>query len=971
MAAFRNFVRALAGRLSTKLRISIGLMLLLLSLMMGLMYLGLVPDEKQLVREARANLAEAIAANVTALIALTDNERISTVMRFIVERNDALLSASVRRPDGTQIVEIGDHDAHWQQLSGEHSIDTQLQVPIWNGQSKWGQVELRFSDTNWLSSLGIDIHPQVLLMLVVGVTSMLIFYLYLSRTLRHLDPSKAVPPRVRAALDTMAEGLMVVDLDGYIVLANQSMAGILDKESDDIIGDKATVYAWADMQDEPLQTSELPWVRALQEKRMLTSERVRLVEKDAPVRSFNVNCSPVLGDGESYGGVLVSFDDVTLLEEKEVELRESRDAAEAANRAKSAFLANMSHEIRTPMNAILGFTEVLRRGYDRGGQEWKNHLGTIHSSGKHLLELINDILDLSKVESGKLEVECVETNPHVIIREVVKVLGVKAREKGLLLSLSADGPVPETISTDAGRLRQIVTNLVGNAIKFTEKGGVTVVVRLESSMRRPMYVIDVIDTGVGMEPDAQEKIFSPFEQADKSVTRRFGGTGLGLSISKRFAEALGGEISVRSAPGQGSTFSVSLEPGPLGGIRMLDPDELAEHGQNVEFDSGAAWQFPDTRVLVVDDGKQNRALVRLVLEEAGIEVEEADNGKIAVEKASEGTFDLILMDINMPVMDGFTALGLLLGQGLQIPILALTADVMDGFEDKVLAAGFSGYITKPIDFDVLLDTLGTHIGAVRVPVDAQIAQEEPAESGAPVKQAPVTIGEPIVSRLATGDPRFRAIVEEFIDQLDAHMEAIEYAWNERDYEALRNRAHYLKGAGGSVGFDEFTEPSAHLEQLAKAEQEDGVEEAIALLRDLALRVVVEAPEIEPMPKYLLPEKAVDRLSTTPIFSTLKTSDPRFKAIVEEFIEQLDGRMAAIENAWAERDYEALRIEAHYLKGAGGSVGFDEFTEPSAYLEQLAKIRDQLEVEETIAELRNLASRVAVNEIDSQPKMAAN
>jgi HPt (histidine-containing phosphotransfer) domain-containing protein len=235
----------------------------------------------------------------------------------------------------------------------------------------------------------------------------------------------------------------------------------------------------------------------------------------------------------------------------------------------------------------------------------------------------------------------------------------------------------------------------------------------------------------------------------------------------------------------------------------------------------------------------------------------------------------------------------------------------------------------------------------------------------------VTIGEPIVSRLATGDPRFRAIVEEFIDQLDAHMEAIEYAWNERDYEALRNRAHYLKGAGGSVGFDEFTEPSAHLEQLAKAEQEDGVEEAIALLRDLALRVVVEAPEIEPMPKYLLPEKAVDRLPTTPIFSTLKTSDPRFKAIVEEFIEQLDGRMAAIENAWAERDYEALRSEAHYLKGAGGSVGFDEFTEPSAYLEQLAKIRDQLEVEETIAELRNLASRVAVNEIDSQPKMAAN
>ena len=631
----------------------------------------------------------------------------------------------------------------------------------------------------------------------------------------------------------------------------------------------------------------------------------------------------------------------------------------------------MSHEIRTPMNAILGFTEVLRRGYDRGGQEWKNHLGTIHSSGKHLLELINDILDLSKVESGKLEVERIETNPHVIIREVVKVLGVKAREKGLSLSLSAEGSVPESISTDAGRLRQIVTNLVGNAIKFTEKGGVNVVIRLESSVQPPMYVIDVIDTGVGMEQDAQEKIFSPFEQADKSVTRRFGGTGLGLSISKRFAEALGGEISVRSAPGQGSTFSVSLDPGPLDRVRMLDPDELAAHGQNDELESGAAWNFPDTRVLVVDDGKQNRALVRLVMEEAGIEVEEADNGKIAVEKASEETFDLILMDINMPVMDGFTALGLLLGQGLQIPVLALTADVMDGFEDKVLAAGFSGYITKPIDFDVLLDTLGRHVGAERVSIDDQIVKEEPVEPGVPAKQTQRALGAPIVSRLATGDPRFQAIVEEFIEQLDGHMEAIEYAWSKRDYEALRNGAHYLKGAGGSVGFDEFTEPSAHLERLAKAQQEEGVEKAIAVLRDLAYRVVVEAPEIEPMPKYQIMEKTVDQLATTPIFSTLKTSDPRFKAIVEEFIEQLGGQMAAIEKAWVERDYEALRSGAHYLKGAGGSVGFDEFTEPSAYLEQLAKDRNQEAVEKAIAELRNLASRVAVDGIDSQPRMAAN
>jgi len=977
MDALKHFIEGLTGRLSTKLRVSIGLVLLLLSLMMSLMYVGLVPDERQLIREARANLAEVVAANVTALIALTDSERLETVMQFVVQRNAELLSASVRRADGVSLVVVGDHDENWKKLSGQHSTDTQLQVPIWNGEGKWGQVELRFDDANLLAGLGVEIHPQILLMLVVGLTSMLIFYLYLSRTLRHLDPSKAVPPRVRAALDTMAEGLMVVDLEGYIVLVNQSLAGILCKEADDIIGDKAAAFAWTNAEGESLQNSGLPWERALRDKRMLTNCRVRLAEGGEPVRSFNVNCSPVLGDGEKYGGVLVSFDDVTVLEQKEVELRESRDAAETANRAKSAFLANMSHEIRTPMNAILGFTEVLRRGYDRGGQEWKNHLATIHSSGKHLLELINDILDLSKVEAGKLQVERIDTAPHAIVREVVKVLGVKAREKNIFLDLCAGGPVPETISTDPGRLRQIVTNLVGNAIKFTETGGGNVVLRVESSAQPPMYVIDVTDTGIGMEQDTLDNIFNPFEQADTSVTRRFGGTGLGLSISKRFAEALGGAISVRSAPGQGSTFTVSLDPGPLDSIRMLEPNELALHGENVDPDGGMVWKFPASRVLVVDDGKQNRDLIRLVLNEAKIEVEAAENGEIAVEKASNGPFDVILMDINMPVMDGFTALELLRSQGLQIPILALTADVMEGFEERVLSAGFTGYISKPIDFDVLLDTLAKYRGAVRVPADGQFAAEAADSASAPSEPPASAAGPPIVSRLPTRDPRFRVIVEEFVADLQHQMSTTEAAWALRDFEVLRSQAHYLKGAGGSVGFDEFTEPSAHLEQLAKAQREEGIEDAIDVLRALAARVVVDAAGDEltqiavPPAEVTVKPVGVPVTDESPIYSRLPTQDPRFRAIVEEFTEQLHEQMAAIDLAWQERDFDSLKSQAHYLKGAGGSVGFDEFTEPSAELEQLAKARCEQGMEAAIGVLHSLVSRVAIGDTDSRPRVVAS
>jgi CheY-like chemotaxis protein/nitrogen-specific signal transduction histidine kinase len=563
-----------------------------------------------------------------------------------------------------------------------------------------------------------------------------------------------------------------------------------------------------------------------------------------------VNCSPVAGGDGKPGGVLVSFDDVTQLEENKVELRKAKEEAEAANRAKSDFLANMSHEIRTPMNAILGFTEVLKRGWGKSEREARKHLDTIHSSGKHLIELINDILDLSKVEAGRMEVERIDCEPHLVIREVVKVLQARAREKGVTLAFEAATPLPAKIQSDPGRLRQIVTNLAGNALKFTERGGVRVVARVTGTRSAPQLAIDVIDTGIGIPADKVDKLFQAFVQADTSVTRKFGGTGLGLVLSRNFARALGGDIQVTSEAGKGSTFTATIDTGPLAGVRMLDPAEAARVEEEVAADAQARWEFPARRILVVDDGPENRELVTLVLAEAGLATEEAENGQIAVDMAARTAYDAILMDMSMPVMDGYTATKLLRGRGSKVPIIALTAHAMKGFEQEILAAGCTGYVTKPIDIDVLLGTRAEKLGGRRV-------QGAPAARIAPVEEQPIAPAvpavipaaaasasaddSPVVSRLAN-HPRLRSAARKFAARLDEQLAAMELELRAGKFAELAALAHWLKGAGGTVGYDAFTVPARTLEGYAKAADGSGARTALDELHGLAKRMVVPEEE---------------------------------------------------------------------------------------------------------------------------------
>ncbi len=398
----------------------------------------------------------------------------------------------------------------------------------------------------------------------------------------------------------------------------------------------------------------------------------------------------------------------------EAELAHARDEAEAAAKVKSEFLANMSHEIRTPMTAILGFSEMLMD--DKMEPRQMEAVTTIRRNGEYLLQIINDILDLSKIEAGRLEAEYVPCSPSQILSEVISLMRVRAQEKGLPLEIRFDGTMPQSIQSDPIRLRQILINLTANAVKFTETGSVCVEARMVGAgSADPKLQVDVIDSGIGMSAEQTARLFKPFTQVDSSSTRRYGGTGLGLVISKRLAESLGGDITVRSVLGEGTTFTLTVTTGPLEGQAVLgEPDPLPSQSDRCD-NREAVGIAAGCRVLLAEDGPDNQRLISLLLKKAAIDVEVSENGRDACDRAlraqDEGTpFDVILMDMQMPVMDGYDATRELRRAGYTGAIIAVTANAMSTDREKCLAAGCDSYLTKPVDRQGLISAVSEYRG---------------------------------------------------------------------------------------------------------------------------------------------------------------------------------------------------------------------------------------------------------------------
>ncbi len=471
----------------------------------------------------------------------------------------------------------------------------------------------------------------------------------------------------------------------------------------------------------------------------------------------------------------------------EEDAKRLKAVAERATRAKSDFLATMSHEIRTPLNSIIGMADVLSS--TPLTTEQKRYVEVFERNGLNLLNLINDILDLSKVESGKIELETVPLDLREVISRAMEVIDGRAKAKNLELKSRLVSGVPVYLTGDPNRLRQILINLLGNAIKFTERGYLQVSVEQDPEDSRPGSLrFAVSDTGIGIPEDKLAQIFESFTQGDSSTTRNYGGTGLGLTISRQLVELMGGRIWVESQVGRGSTFffTVKLGIGPEG-------PALEERPQNSVKDLGL-------RILLVDDAQDNRFLIQLYLKDANCSIEIAKNGAEGVDKFRAGRFDVVLMDVEMPVMDGYTATREMRRYEQEAgiaatPILALTAHAFAEMAEKSKAAGFTSHLTKPIRKATLLEVLTTYSGQV-LP-DENLVATEPA-------------GELLV-RVEQG---MEDVVPGYLEKRRKDVLKYRQALADQDFDTLRMMGHKMKGTGAGYGFAELTEIGSAIEEAA-------------------------------------------------------------------------------------------------------------------------------------------------------------
>ncbi len=652
--------------------------------------------------------------------------------------------------------------------------------------------------------------------------------------------------KYRNIFKNLIEGIFQMTIEGCFLSVNKSMAKYFGFESPAKMISSITNIA-QQCYVHPEKRTEFD--KIINEKKQISGMEWQFKRKDGSLFWGSESVRAVRdADGELlyYEGTLV---DITERKAKEKAQRE-REAAEAATQLKSEFLANMSHEIRTPMNAIIGLSDLALRTRLTGKQQ--DYLEKIVASSNSLLGIINDILDFSKIEAGKLDMEIKDFELADVYENVSSLISLKAAEKGLMLSMHIGGEsVPPRLMGDALRLGQVLTNLASNAVKFTQQGEVTITTDLVELFDEEVILrFTVSDTGIGMTQEQIDNLFQPFQQADSSITRKFGGTGLGLAISMQLVEMMGGVIQVESEPKVGSRFFFTARLGKSTTTAPL-------HSDMVSIEQASAL-LEGSHILLVDDNEVNMQVGRELLMQVGVKVTEATNGREAVNIVEKEKFDAVLMDLQMPVMDGLTAAReIRKGPALkELPILAMTADAMAGDREKCLTAGMNDHIAKPIKPTLLYDTLVRWIRPdsdltrtrdllpAPISLSSETAINFPALDGVDIKVGLANV---------YGDQKlFRKILKKMHTQFQDIDQEIQAEMDRGDFKTAQRLAHTIKGVSGTLGALILQKQSLNLELAIKNKEIDQIPDLMIPFSEEVRRVM---KALEP----LVPVKKTDKI----------------------------------------------------------------------------------------------------------------
>jgi PAS domain S-box-containing protein len=592
----------------------------------------------------------------------------------------------------------------------------------------------------------------------------------------------------RSLIESNIDALMTTDPCGIITDVNKQMEALTGCTREELIG-----APFKDYFTDP-ERAEAGIKRVLGEKKV-TDYELTVCARDGKKTVVSYNATTFYDRSRLLQGVFAAARDVTERKRVEAELQQAKAAAESASRAKSEFLASMSHEIRTPMNAIMGIADLLAK--TKLSPEQDKYVQIFRRAGDNLLNLINDILDLSKVEASQIELERTGFSLNDHLEKVTEMVAARAQEKGLVLVCEIAPNVPTELVGDPTRLRQVLLNLLGNAVKFTESGEVSLRVTRDADSAVPTALrFDVSDTGIGIPGEKLGQIFERFTQADSSTTRRFGGSGLGLTISKRLVELMGGRIWVESEIGKGSTFAFAVP---------LEVRAAAHRSATVLEGAGPEPPLPALRILLVEDSSDNRTITVAYLQDTPYRIEIAENGAVAYEKFTAGHYDLVLMDRQIPVMDGLTATRAIraweqANQRQPTPIIALTASALKGDREKCLAAGCTAFLTKPIKQDVLLQAIKENSIAVHQSFNEEGSRKETV--------------------LVRANSILADLTPEFLRNRRQDVITILGALDRGDFETVENLGHGMRGAGGSYGFQAITDIGAALEEAARSTDSD-------------------------------------------------------------------------------------------------------------------------------------------------------